>query len=61
MSPEHWAIIIAISGVNLSTLIVGIVHLTSRLTRIETDIKWIKAGCPKCQQNNYEKEEQNNG
>lgn len=50
MTPEHWAIIVAISGVNLSTLVVGIVHLTSRLTRIETDIKWIKQGCPKCQQ-----------
>jgi hypothetical protein len=50
MTTETWAIILGISGLNLSTLVGGLIHLTNRLTRIETDIKWIKAGCPKCQQ-----------
>jgi len=50
MTPEHWTIILAISGINAATLMYGIINITSRLTRIETDIRWIKAGCPKCQQ-----------
>jgi len=50
MTTETWAIIMGIAGLNLSTLVGGIIHLTNRLTRIETDVKWIKAGCPKCQQ-----------
>lgn len=51
MTTETWLIIIGISGLNLSTLLGGIIHLTNRLARIETDIKWIKKGCPRCPQN----------
>jgi len=50
MLAEHWATIAAISGVNIATLLLGIINITSRLTRIETDVKWIKRGCPKCQE-----------
>jgi hypothetical protein len=48
MTTETWGIIIAISGLNLTTLVGGIIHLATRLTRIETNIKWIKQGCPMC-------------
>lgn len=50
MSHEAWIIIVGIALSNLFVLIGGLIHLTTRLTRIETDVKWIKAGCPKCQQ-----------
>lgn len=56
MTIETWIIIFAISGLNLSTLVGGLIHITNRLTVIETDIKWIKRGCPKCQTTNNPKQ-----
>lgn len=50
MSYEAWIMIFGIALANLFTLTGGLVHIATRLTRIETDIKWIKKGCPKCQQ-----------
>jgi len=49
MSYEAWIMIFGIALANLFTLVGGLVHIASRLTRIETDIKWIKSGCPNCQ------------
>jgi hypothetical protein len=49
MTTETWVIILGISGLNLSTLVGGIIHLTNRLTTIETDLKWIKGSCPMCE------------
>lgn len=49
MTIEHWLIVVAVSGVNLTTLVGGLIHITTKLARIETDIKWIKSGCPNCQ------------
>ena len=50
MSYEAWIMIFGIALANLFTLVVGLVHITSRLTGIETDLKWIKAGCQQCPQ-----------
>jgi fumarate hydratase class II len=51
MSYEAWIMIFGIALANLFTLTGGLVHIAGRLTRIETDIKWIKAGCKECPQN----------
>jgi len=50
MSNEAWIMVIGIALANLFTLAGGLVHIATRLTRIETDIKWIKSGCPQCRQ-----------
>jgi|GEM_PF-7124682 len=42
--------ILGIALANLFTLAGGLVHIASRLAKIETDLKWIKKGCPQCQQ-----------
>jgi len=49
MTHEAWILIAGIVLSNVLTLIGGLAHISARLARIETDIKWIKAGCPKCQ------------
>ena len=51
MSIEAWIMIVGIALANLFTLVGGLIHMTTRLTRIETDVKWIKRNCPQCQQN----------
>jgi len=51
MSYEAWIAIGVVSGINLSTIMCGIVHITSRLARIETDIAWLKKNGSKCQPN----------
>lgn len=48
MSHEAWIMITAIALANLFTLVGGLVHITTRLTRIETDLSWIKRNCPQC-------------
>lgn len=50
MSHEAWIMIFGIAIANLFTLTGGLVHIAGRLTKIETDIKWIKAGCRQCPQ-----------
>lgn len=50
MSYESWIMIVGIALANLFTLMGGLIHIATRLTRIETDVGWIKKGCPKCQQ-----------
>lgn len=42
--------IIGIALANLFTLAGGLIHMTNKLTRIETDLKWVKGNCPQCQQ-----------
>jgi len=49
MSYEAWIMIFGIALANLFTLTGGLIHIATRLTRIETDVKWIKKGCPQCQ------------
>jgi len=51
MTYEAWIMIFGITLANLFTLTGGLVHIATRLTRIETDLKWIKQGCPQCRQN----------
>jgi len=48
MSQEAWIMIVGIALANLFTLAGGLYHIATRLTRIETDLSWIKAGCPNC-------------
>ena len=48
MSNEAWIMVIGIALANLFTLAGGLVHITTRLTRIETDLAWVKRNCPKC-------------
>jgi len=50
MSYESWIMIVGMALANLFTLMGGLIHIATRLTRIETDVGWIKKGCPKCQQ-----------
>jgi len=50
MSYESWIMIVGIALANLFTLMGGLIHIATRLTRIETDVVWIKKGCPQCQQ-----------
>ena len=54
MSYEAWIMIFGLALSNLFVLIGGLIHIATRLTRIETDVKWIKKGCPQCQQNQKE-------
>jgi fumarate hydratase class II len=49
MPHEPWTTIALFAISNVFALVAGLIHIATRLTRIETDIKWIKAGCPKCQ------------
>jgi len=51
MSYEAWIMITGIALANLFTLVAGLIHMATRLTRIETDVKWIKKSCPLCQLN----------
>lgn len=48
MTHEAWIIIFRIASSNLIVFVGGLIHLTTRLTRIETDLKWIKKRCPQC-------------
>ena len=50
MTHEAWIIIICFALSNAIALVGGLVHISAKLARIEPDIKWRKAGCPKCQQ-----------
>lgn len=50
MTHEAWIMIAGIAIANLFTLVGGLIHITARLTRIETDLKWVKRNCPRCQQ-----------
>lgn len=51
MSHEAW-IMVAIGLVaNAFVIGGGYVNIKTTLTRIETDLKWVKGNCPKCQQN----------
>jgi hypothetical protein len=54
MSPTAWITIVGMAITNLVALMAGLIHLTSRLARIETDLKWVKRNCPKCPQNSDE-------
>ena len=49
MSMETWIIILGITGINLSTFVGGLIHITNRLTKIETDLKWVIKNCDRCQ------------
>jgi len=51
MSSEAWIMIAGLATSNLFILIGGLVHIATRLTRIETDLKWVKKNCPACQLN----------
>lgn len=51
MSHEAWIMILGLALSNLFVLVGGLIHLATRLTRIETDVKWIKKSCPQCQLN----------
>lgn len=35
---------------NIVIMVGGLIHLTNRLTKIETHLWWIKRNCPQCQQ-----------
>jgi hypothetical protein len=48
MSSEAWIMITGLAIANLFTLVGGLVHMATRLTKIETDLKWIKKRCPQC-------------
>jgi hypothetical protein len=45
MNIEAWIILLTFSGVNITAIIGGIIHLTSRLTKIETDLAWVIRNC----------------
>jgi hypothetical protein len=40
--------VLIIFAANLIALIGGLIHVTNKITEIHTDIKWIKANCPRC-------------
>lgn len=48
MSYEAWIMILGIAAVNLFTLVGGLIHITGRLTRIETDVSWLKKNGTEC-------------
>jgi len=49
MTHEAWILISALALSNLSALVCGIIHITTRLTRIETDVAWLKRNHDQCQ------------
>jgi hypothetical protein len=50
MSYEAWIMIAGIAIANLFTLTGGLIHITTRLTRIETDVAWLKKNNSQCPQ-----------
>ena len=51
MSYEAWIMIFGFALAHLATLVCGLIHITNRLTKIETDITWLKKNGTKCPQN----------
>jgi hypothetical protein len=50
MSHEAWIMIFAFAAANIVAMVSGLIHITTKLTRIETDLRWIKGNCPSCRQ-----------
>jgi len=51
MSYETWIMVFGFAMAHLVTLVCGLIHITTRLARIETDISWLKKNGSKCQPN----------
>lgn len=49
MQQETWIFLGSIALTNLIALIGTMLNVASKLSRIETDVKWIKRNCPRCQ------------
>jgi hypothetical protein len=50
MSHEAWVMIALALIANAFVIVGGYVNIKTTLTRIETDLKWVKGNCPSCQQ-----------
>jgi fumarate hydratase class II len=49
MTHETWIFLGSIALSNLIALVGALIHVATKLSRIETDVKWIKGNCPRCQ------------
>jgi len=50
MTHEAWILIAGFALSNVVALVAGLIHIATRLTRIETTVEFIKGNCPRCQQ-----------
>ena len=49
MTHEAWILIAGFALSNVVALVAGLIHIATRLTRIETTVEFIKGNCPRCQ------------
>ena len=49
MSHESWILIAGFALSNVVALVAGLIHIATRLARIETTVEFIKGNCPRCQ------------
>ena len=50
MTHEAWILIAGFALSNVVALVAGLIHIATRLTRIETTVDFIKGSCPQCRQ-----------
>ncbi len=48
MTHEAWVLIAGFALSNVVALVAGLIHIATRLTRIETTVDFIKGNCPQC-------------
>ena len=49
MTHEAWILIAGFALSNVIALVAGLIHIATRLTRIETTLSLMKQWCPQCQ------------
>ena len=49
MTHEAWILIAGFALSNVVALVAGLIHVATRLTRIETTVDFIKGNCSRCQ------------
>jgi hypothetical protein len=49
MTIDTWIIIVALALTNVIALVGGLLHVATKLTRIDTTLQLIKERCPQCQ------------
>lgn len=50
MPTETLLTIIGLALSNLVALIAGLIRITTRLTKIETNLQWVIKGCDRCKE-----------
>ena len=51
MQTETWIVFFGLVSANLFAMVGGVIKISNRLTKIETDLKWVIRNCNRCQLN----------